>query len=126
MMAVYEIGVAFEDVGGIAQHGVAEIDGRGSSVDGAAKAILDEQGNASGVIDVGMGEDHRFDGSGIDGKIPVEVFGLFAPALEHAAIEQVLFAIHFEVVHGAGHSAGRAVKCEFDRQVKDINIRSDR
>ena len=47
-----------------------------------------------------------------EGEIAVQPLGFFAASLKHAAIEQEMFAVGFEPVHGAGDAAGRALKCE--------------
>ena len=61
MLAVHELRVAFGNVAGVAQHGVAEVDGCRRCVDRAVEAVLDKQRQAAAVIDVGVRKHHGVD-----------------------------------------------------------------
>jgi len=104
---VEELGVLLLDMGGVAQHPVAEIDGGRSGEDGARKAVLDQGGEVAGMVDVSMRENHGIDGGSRERKIAILAVGVFAAALVHPAIEKKAPAAGFDQVHGAGDLAGR-------------------
>ena len=60
-----------------------------------------------------MREQHGLDGPSVDLQMAILLVGFFAAALRHAAVEQVLLAVHLEMMHRAGHFAGCATEGEF-------------
>ena len=69
------------------------------------------------MIDVGMSEQHRREGSRLEGKGTVVQLSLGLGALEHAAIDEQAGLLRFQQVAGAGDGARRAVELEADRHV---------
>jgi hypothetical protein len=65
------------------------------------------------MVDVRMRKYHCVNRWGREEKPPVPLFRFLSPALKHAAIEQITFAVHFELMHGAGDSPSRAREREF-------------
>jgi len=65
------------------------------------------------VIDVGMRQDDEIDRSGIEVEGATILVTRFAPALEHAAIDQKAHAVGFQQVAGARHFARCAKKSQF-------------
>ena len=62
------VDLALLDVAGVGQHDLTEIAAAGGGVDRAAESRLHQLGQEAGVIDVGVGQEHRVDLSGIEGK----------------------------------------------------------
>jgi len=56
-----ELRVLFLDIGRVAQHPVAQVDGGRCGINGTGVAILHEAGQIAAVVDVGVREDHRFE-----------------------------------------------------------------
>jgi len=56
---VQKLRVFFLNVSRVAQHPVAEVDGRRSRVDGAGEAVLQQHGQLAAVVDVRVRKDHR-------------------------------------------------------------------
>jgi hypothetical protein len=78
------------------------------------KATIDEERQATGMVDMGVAQDHGINPPGIDRQIMVEL-GRFLPvALEEPAVEQNPGAGGFEQVHASGDLAGGAVKGKAD------------
>ena len=79
-------------------------------VDGALEAVLIELGNHAGVVDVGVGQEHRLDHAGTDGQGDIlEHVG----ALLHAAVHHVILTAHFQQRTAAGDLMGSADKLNF-------------
>jgi hypothetical protein len=113
---VEEFGVLFLNVGGVAQHPVAQIDtGRGGE-DGSGETVLDQGGQAAAVIDVGVGKHHSVNGGSGKGEGAVLQVGVLAAALVEPAVQQIPFAVAFQQVHGTGDGAGRAPECELHQR----------
>ena len=110
VLLVDEAGVAFRDVRGVAQHGIAEIDGGGISVDWAVEAVPNEQWQVATMVDMRVRQHHRVDGARGEGKFTIDSLGFFTAALVHAAIEEDALAFGFEKVHGSGDGLGGSVK----------------
>src|SRR5207249_10956703 len=93
-----KLGVRFLNVGGVAEHGLAQVDGGRSRVNWPGKSVADECGQVSAVVDVGVGEHYRVDGARVERQVAVAILGILAAALVEAAIEQVAFARQLEMV----------------------------
>ena len=86
-LVVQVLGIRLLDVGGIRQEVFAGI-GRGTGCENApAEPFPGQQGNSSGVIDVGMGEHHIRDGAAVERQMAVFLVALLAPPLEHAEVQ---------------------------------------
>ena len=62
------------------------------------------------MVDMRMGDQNRMDGGRLERKVPVLFFGLLPAALVQAAIEEIMLAAGFQVVHGARNHARRTVE----------------
>ena len=82
LLAVDVFDVALLDGGAVHQHRRAQVAGGGGGVDVAAEAVLHQAGNGAGVVDMGVGEDHRVDGGGVAEILAVARKRLLAAALE--------------------------------------------
>ena len=81
-------GFFFLDVRAVGQHDLQQVAGRGRGVDRAVEAFGDEARQQSGMVDMGVGEQHEIDCARIEREARA-VFRLgFAAALEHAAIDE--------------------------------------
>ena len=109
-LLVGPLGVALLDVGGVPQHDAQQLARQAGAVDVAGEALLHQQGDAAGVVDVGVGHHHRVDVPG------VEVQGLVVlliPALLQSAVHQDLLAAALHTVAASGDGVGRAEKGQF-------------
>ena len=78
----------FLHMAGIRQHDSAHIRRSGRRVDHAAKTSRLQLGQQTGMVDVGMRQQHRVNFTRVKGEfLPVQGFQGFRP-LEHAAIHQ--------------------------------------
>ena len=73
-LAVFPLGVHLLDVGAVAQHDGEEATGGVDGVDLALKAVLYQQRQPAGVVDVGVGDQHRVDAGGGEGELLVVLF----------------------------------------------------
>ncbi len=110
---VQEFGVFLLDMRSIAEHGIAEIDGRRRGEDGTIEAVLYQGRQVSAMVDVRVREHHGRHAGGIHGQVPVLAVGIFAPPLRQAAIEQVALAVYIQLVQGTGDFACRTPKGQF-------------
>src|SRR2546421_686313 len=93
------------------QSGQIESPARGNHL--AAKSSLVEERNAPGVVEMGVGEEDKIDGSRLETEgLGVLVLKL-AASLKHAAIDQDALAGAFNEVTGTGDVSGCAVEAEF-------------
>ena len=109
-LLVLPLGVALLDVGGVPQHDGHELPGETGGDDLAVKALLDQQGDAAGVVDVGMGDQYIVDIAG--GEVQ-RVVVVLIPALLKAAVDEDLGPVDFQTVAAAGDRVGRAEKGQF-------------
>ena len=109
-LLVLPLGVALLDVGGIPQHDGQQLGGEPGAVDGSVKALLDQQGQAAGVVDVGVGHHNGVDIPGR--KVQLAVVLLVPPLLESAVHQNPLSAA-LHTVTAAGYRLGRAKKGQF-------------
>ena len=107
------LGFLFLDVRRIRQHHRKQVAGGAGGMDRALEAQCDQSRQQAGMVDVGMGEQDKVDGRRIEGKRLVVLGARFAPALEHAAIDQKAHPFVFHQIAGAGHFARRTEKSQF-------------
>ena len=106
--------VFYLDVGRVAEHDVAEVNGGWGGEDVAAEAVFHECGDVAAVVYVRVREEEFVDGGGVEGEVAVAFECFFAVALHEAAVEEDSGVVDFEEVHGAGGSLRGAVEGEFD------------
>ena len=70
------------------------------------------------MIDVRVREHDGVNRARIERQIAIAVFGFLTPALIETAIQQISLPVDFQMMHGTGHSAGRAPKCNFHQFVR--------
>jgi hypothetical protein len=100
------------EVGGVGQHGAAEVGRRGRGVDRIVVAIAHETRQVAAVIDVRVREDHRVDRLRGKRELAVTFEGLFAMALVEPAVEQIPLLVQLELVHRAGDGLSGAAEGE--------------
>ena len=108
-LLVLPLGVGLLDVGRVPEHDGHELSGQPGGHDPAVEALLLQQGDAAGVVDVGVGDDHIVDGAG--GKVQHAVVPL-VPALLKAAVNEDAGSVDLQAVAAPGDGLGRAVKSE--------------
>ena len=95
------------DMGTVLQHDIAQVAGglRGKHV--APESLFVQKRKVSGVIDMGMGQQHK-----IDLPCRHRQFGVFEQVLPlfHTAVNEALFIPDFQQRHAAGHLMGGANK----------------
>jgi len=106
---VEELGVLLLDMGGVAQHPAAEIDGAGVEKMGPEKPFFTSVGGSRNGR-CGRVREPRHRWRNPERKIAILAVGLFPAALVQPAIEQKAPAARFHQVHGAGDLARRAPK----------------
>ena len=109
-LLVLPLGVALLDVGRVPQHNAQQLPRETGAVDVAFKALLHQQGDAAGVVDVGVGDHHRVDVPGVEVQLLVVPL---VPALLQAAVHQDLRPAALHTVAAAGHGTGCAEKGQF-------------
>ena len=109
-LLVLPLGVALLDVGGVPQHDGQKLPRQAGAVDVAGEALLHQQGDAAGVVDVGVGDHHGVDVPG--GKVQLLVVPL-VPALLQAAVHQNLLSPALHTVAASGDGPCRAEKGQF-------------
>ncbi len=105
-----ELRVLLLDMGGIGEHHRAQIAGGGGTVDRPVKAVLHQQRQAAGMVDVRVAHHNHVDAAGIERQLSVELARLGAAPLEEARVEQDPGTGGLEQVHGAGDLARGAKK----------------
>ena len=122
-LAVFPLGFLLLDMGGVAQHDVAQVHRGVGGVDRPAVAGLVQVRDAARVVDVRMREQQRLIGAGGVGQ--VGVFVDVAPLL-HTAVDEQAVARRFQLGTAAGHFARRAQKSQFHTgslRVSSENVR---
>ena len=108
-LLVLPLGVALLDEGGVPQHNGQQLGRQAGGVNLPLEALLHQQGDAPRVVDVGVGDDDIVNVAGgeVQGVVVVLV-----PALLQSAVDEDLFAAHFQTVTAAGDRVGRAEECQ--------------
>ena len=104
-LLVLPLGVPLLNEGGVPQHDGHELSCQAGGEDLAGEAGLYQQGDAAGVVDVGMGDDDIVDLAGLEAQGVVIVL---VPALLQAAVDQDLFAADLKAVAASGNGVGGA------------------
>ena len=81
------------DVGAVAQHDLAEVAGGGRGVDLGVAALLEQQRDPAGMVDVGVGQQDEVDGGGRHRHRRVDEC---VHALLHAAIHQSIMPVYLD------------------------------
>ena len=105
--AVFPLGFLLLNVGGIFQHDFAQVHGGICAVNGAAESVLVQIGDASRMVNVGVGQKDGFNLTGGAGQVRI---GVNVFALLHAAVHQKAVAACFNQGAAAGHFTGSAQK----------------
>ena len=109
-LLVFPLGIPLLDVGGVPQHDGQKLPRQAGAVDVAGEALLHQQGNAAGVVDVGVGHQHIVDVAG--GKVQGVVVVLVL-ALLQTAVDEELPSVDLQTVTAAGDGVGCAEECDF-------------
>ena len=109
-LLVGPLGVALLDVGRVPQHNAQQLPRETGAVDVAFKALLHQQGDAAGVVDVGVGHHHCVDVPGVEVQVLIVPL---VPALLQAAVHQDLLPAALHTVAAPRDRAGCAEKGQF-------------
>jgi hypothetical protein len=88
-------------MGGVPEHDAHKLSGQASGEDAAVEALLHQKGQAAGVVDVGVGDEHIVDVIGSEVQLVLIVLIL---TLLQAAVDENLLAVD---------CVGGAEKCQF-------------
>ena len=108
-LLVLPLRIALLDEGGVPQHDRHQLTGQTGGEDLSLKALLHQQGDPAGVVDVGVGHNDVVD---VAGREIQRIFIVLVPALLKAAVDEDLFAVDLQAVTAAGDRVGRAEECE--------------
>jgi hypothetical protein len=97
----------------VQQHVVQGIQGGPCGNNPSGKTGLGQQGDPSGMVNVGMGQDHAGDLCRIHRKLPVFFIAFLPPALKHPAVHEYLIFSRIQKVHGACDFTGCTQKLTF-------------
>ena len=98
------------NMGAVPQHDVAQLASGRGGVDLSPEALAVQKGQKSGVIDVGMGEDHHIHLAGSNGQADVHIGVL---SLFHAIVDEHILPIHLQQTATAGDFMSSADKSQF-------------
>src|SRR5690606_15407436 len=111
-MFVEPLGVLRLDVRGVGEHDLTEVARGEGGVDVAVEAPTGEGGEGPAVVDVGVGEDHRIEARGIEGKGAVAFVRLVSASLVKPAVEKNSRAVDVDEVLGTGGRLGGAAESD--------------
>ena len=111
-LAVFPLGVLLLNVGGVQQHDLKQLGGEPGGEDAALEALLDQHGDAAGVVDVGVGHQYVVDGVGGKGEL---IVGHLVPSLLQSAVDEDAFTVDLQAVTAAGHALVRAKETELHK-----------
>ena len=83
VLSAFILRVGLLDVGAVHQHDLHQAGGQAGGPDLALKALAHQQGDAAGVVNMGVGDEDVVNGVGSEGQLPVA--GV-VPALLEAAV----------------------------------------
>jgi hypothetical protein len=109
-----ELGVLLLDLGGVGEHHGAEVPGGRGGVDRAVEAVAHQQGQAAGVVDVGVAQDHGVEPPRVERQGAVELARLLARALEQAGVQGDAGPGRLEEMERTRDPARRAVEGELE------------
>ena len=96
--------------GGVEQHQSRQLERWRGADDLTLETALDQQRNASAVVEMGVGQQQVVDAGGIEAEGGRVLFIEFPPALVHAAVDENPLAGAFDHVAGAGDALIGAVE----------------
>jgi len=111
--AIDEFHVLLLDKGAVHEHNGTQVPGCRCAENVTVKTVLDETGDTTRVINVGMGKNQAVDGFAITQFTAVSLVGLLTLALEQAAVEQDFFVVYLEHVLGSGDGLGGSLEGNF-------------
>ena len=97
-------------MGGVLQHDIQQIRRQASGDDTALKALLDQQRDTAGVVDMGVSHQHIVDLARVEGQAGVIDL---VPALLQAAVNEDVLAAHLQTMAAAGDTLICSVKLSF-------------
>ena len=112
ILAVLVLGVGLLNVGRVLEHNVQKLGGEPGGKDTALEPLLEEHGDAAGVVDVRVRHQHKIYLACVKGQAAVVHL---IPALLQAAVDEDLFAVNFQTVAAAGNTLVSAEKTQFHR-----------
>ena len=113
-LLVFPVGVAFLDVGRIAEHDVQQFPGDTGAEDPAPEALLHQQRQAARMVNMGVGDNDIVDETWYKFQLTVAVIPFIFTLLQ-AAVNENLAAVAGDAVAAAGDGSRRAVKGQFHR-----------
>jgi hypothetical protein len=112
--------VDFLDVAAVGEHHPGQVDGGSGGVDRPGEALAHQPRQQPAVVDVRMRQQHEVERGRIEGKAPAVARRGFAPALEHAAIDQEPDLFGFDQNAGTGDLARRTEEAQFQRDARVV------
>ena len=109
-LAVLILRIRLLDVRRVAQHNAQKLPRQTGGHDAALIPQLDKQGQASRMVNVGMGDNHIVDFPRMKPELSIVDLVL---ALLQAAVNENALAAGIQTVTTAGDGLGRSVKCQF-------------
>ena len=107
------LGFLFLNVRAVEQHHLQQITGGSGGVNRAGEAFGNQSRQQAGVINVRMRKQHKCNVVRLEAKRLVILICGFAPALEHAAVNQELRAVRLNAVARTSYARYAAVESEF-------------
>ena len=104
-LAVFPLGFKFLNMRRVPQHNAAQLHRRDGGVDPASEAVVRQQRQKTGMVDMGMGDEHKVDLAGGYGQglVFVHIFTLL-----HAVVDEKPLPCRFQHGAAAGHLMVRA------------------
>ena len=104
-LAVFPLGFKLLNMRRVPQHDAAQLHGGDGGVDPAPEAVVRQQRQKAGMVDMGMGDEHKVDLAGGYGQglVLVHIF-----ALLHAVVDEETLPCRFQHGAAAGHLVVRA------------------
>ena len=94
----------------VAEHDAGDVAGGRRRIDRPIVSPLDQAGQAADVVVMGMRDDHRVEGSGVERELAVGAVGVDSVGIEQAAIEQETVGTDLQKMGAAGNLPGGAVE----------------
>ena len=110
--AVLVFDVGCRETRRVLEHDARQVLGRALGVDRPAVTAFAQQRQPADMIDMRVRQDHRVDCIDREGEGGGVAFVLVAARLDHAAVEQDVFAQGFNLVAGAGDFTSGAKECQ--------------
>ena len=110
VLAVFILRVGLLDMGRVLEHDVHKLGGEAGGENAALEALLYQQGNAAGVVDVGVGHQDIVNIACMEGQAAVIHL---VPALLQAAVDEDLLAVYLQAMAAAGNALVSAEKMQF-------------